>query len=201
LGPACFDGRLESANHRRRVAQNCAPLYQSTPKVKTLFLLRHAKSSWDDASLSDQDRPLSDRGQRDAPRMATRLAKRGLKFDLIISSPACRALATAQIFADALHFQLKRIRIDDRLYPGTAGKLFTSVRELSDGLERVMLVGHNPALVELAHRLCGEMTPMPTCALAELHFHAKSWSEVDHATLSTVALDRPRKSWRDPSDR
>jgi phosphohistidine phosphatase len=160
--------------------------------LKTLFLLRHAKSSWDDASLSDQDRPLNDRGQRDAPRMARRLAKRGLQFDLILSSPACRALATAQIFANALHFQLKRIVIDERLYPGTAGKLFTSVRELSDELDRVMLVGHNPALAELVRRLSGKTTPMPTCALAELRFAAKSWSELNHSTLSAVALVRPR---------
>ena len=85
--------------------------------MKTLFLIRHAKSSWDDPALSDKDRPLSDRGRRDAPKMGKRLAKRDVKPDLILSSPARRALTTAEIIAKKLDYKLKDIVENDRLMP------------------------------------------------------------------------------------
>jgi phosphohistidine phosphatase len=84
--------------------------------MKTLFLVRHAKSSWDDPALPDQDRPLNDRGKRDTPKMAERLAKRDVKPDLILSSPAMRALMTAEIIANKLDYKRKDIVVDDRLY-------------------------------------------------------------------------------------
>ena len=88
--------------------------------MKTLFLIRHAKSSWDDTALPDKDRPLNDRGKRDAPKMGKRLAKRDVKPDLILSSPAKRALTTAEIIAKKLDYKLKDIVVDDRLYAGAA---------------------------------------------------------------------------------
>jgi phosphohistidine phosphatase len=167
------------------------------PPLKILFLVRHAKSSWEDDTLTDQDRPLNPRGERDAPRMAKALAKRGVKPDLMLSSPALRARATAQVFADALHYPRQRILIDDRLYPGTPVKLLTSLREHGADLGCVMLFAHNPALAELASRLTGTVTAMPTCAVAQLHFEAASWSELRASTLSTVVLERPGKSSSD----
>src|SRR5437764_13379774 len=86
--------------------------------MKTLFLIRHAKSSWDDPALSDKDRPLSDRGRRDAPKMGKRLAKRDVKPDLILSSPARRALTTAEVIAKELDDKLKDIGVHDLLYAG-----------------------------------------------------------------------------------
>jgi phosphohistidine phosphatase len=162
--------------------------------MKTLFLVRHAKSSRDDTTLSDKDRPLNDRGKRDAPRMGERLAKRHVKADLILSSPASRTLTTAQVIAKKLDYKLKDIVVDDRLYPGAVDDLLNIIRDLADKLDRVMLVGHNPVLTEVAQRLSSDITHMPTCAVAAFTFNAKSWPDVGNATVATVALDYPKKS-------
>lgn len=162
--------------------------------MKTLFFVRHAKSSWDDITAPDRDRPLNDRGKHDAPRMGKRLAKRDVKVDLILSSPANRAITTAQIIADKLDYKLEDIVVDDRLYPCAVDDLLNIIHKLGDKLDRVMLVGHNPVLAELGHRLSSEITDMPTCAVAEFAFNAKSWSDVGNATLATVSLDYPKKS-------
>jgi phosphohistidine phosphatase len=161
--------------------------------MKTLFLIRHAKSSWDDPALPDKDRPLDDRGKRDAPKMGKRLAKRDVNPDLILSSPAMRALTTAQIIARKLDYKLQDIVVDDRLYAGEMDDLLNVIQQLDDKLERVMLVGHNPELSELAYRLSSDITHMPTCAVAELTFDAKSWSNIGKAKLAKVALDYPKK--------
>jgi phosphohistidine phosphatase len=162
--------------------------------MKTLFLIRHAKSSWDNTALPDKDRPLDDRGKRDAPKMGKRLAKRDVKPDLILSSPAMRALTTAEIISKKLHYKLKDIVLDDRLYAGEADDLLNVIHKLGDKLERVMLFGQNPELTELAHRLSSEITHMPTCAVAEFTFATKSWSDIGKAKLAKVALDYPKKS-------
>jgi len=94
--------------------------------MKTLFLVRHAKSSRDDTRLPDKDRPLNDRGKRDAPKMGKRLAKRDVRPELILSSPAMRALTTAEMIAKKLDYKLKEIVVDDRLYPGDADEMLTS---------------------------------------------------------------------------
>ena len=166
--------------------------------MKTLFLIRHAKSSWDDTALPDRDRPLGDRGKRDAPKMGKRLAERDVKPDLILSSPAMRALATAKVIAKTLDYKPKNIAVNDRLYAGQADDLLDVIRELGDKLERVMLVGHNPELSELAHHLSSGIIHMPTCAIAEFTFDAKSWSDIDKAKPAQVAFDYPKKSQAGP---
>jgi len=113
--------------------------------MKPLFLIRHAKSSWDDTALPDKDRPLDDRGKRDAPKMGERLAKRDVKPDLILSSPAMRALTTAEIIAKKLDYKLKDIVVDDRLYAGEADDLLNVIHKLGDKLERVMLLATTPS--------------------------------------------------------
>lgn len=162
--------------------------------MKTLFLVRHAKSSWDDPALPDEDRVLNDRGRRDAPKMGKRLAKRDVVPDLILSSPARRALTTAKIIAKKLGYKLKNIEVDDRLYASTADDLLEVIRKLGDKRESVMLFGHNPELTELAHRLSNEITHMPTCAVAEFTYNTKSWSKIGKAKAAEVALDYPKKS-------
>jgi len=162
--------------------------------MKTLFLIRHAKSSWDDTTLPDQDRPLNDRGRRDAPKMGERLAKRDVKPDLILSSPAVRALRTAEIIAEKLDYRRKNIVVNERLYAVEADDLLDEIHQLGDEVERVMLFGHNPELTELAHRLSSEITHMPTCAVAEFTFDAKSWSKIGTIKPSEVVLDYPKKS-------
>jgi phosphohistidine phosphatase len=162
--------------------------------MKTLLLVRHAKSSRDDPALSDKDRPLNARGERDAPEMGARLAKRNVKPDLILSSPASRALKTAAIIAKKLDYKSKDIVVEDRLYAVGADDLLDVILELDDKLERVMVFGHNPEMTELAHRLSSKITDMLTCAVAEFTFDSKSWSNVGTDKPATVALDYPKRS-------
>jgi phosphohistidine phosphatase len=127
--------------------------------------------------LPDKDRPLNDRGRRDAPKMGERLAKRDVKPSLILSSPAVRALRTAEIIAKKLDYRRKDIVVNERLYAVEADDLLDVIHQLDDKVERVMLFGHNPELTELAHRFSGEIVHMPTCAVAELR---SMRSEVKH---------------------
>jgi phosphohistidine phosphatase len=161
--------------------------------MKTLFLIRHAKSSWDNPASPDRDRPLDDRGKRDMAMMGKRLAKRDVKCDMIVSSPALRALETAQAFAKMLAYKGKDIVVNDRLYAAQAGDVLDVIQELTGKLERVMLVGHNPELTELAHRFASEITHMPTCAVAEFTFDAASWSHIGEAKPAQVLFDCPKK--------
>ena len=162
--------------------------------MKTLFLIRHAKSSRDDPTLSDKERPLNDRGRRDAPRMGERLAKQDARPDVILSSPAVRALATAEIIAKKLDYDVKDIVVDERLYAAAPGDLLEIIQELGDKIKRVMLFGHNPELSELAHRLSHKISDMPTCAVAEFSFDTKSWSTVGKEEPVKARLYAPKSS-------
>jgi phosphohistidine phosphatase len=143
--------------------------------------------------LPDEDRPLADRGERDAPKMGKRLARRVRRPDLILSSPAKRALATAKIVAKKLDYRRKSIVVDARLYPSSSLELLRVVRRLDDRLKRVMLFGHNPALEAFAHRLSRKIDRMPTAAVAEFAFDTRSWSSVGKVAPARVALDYPKK--------
>jgi phosphohistidine phosphatase len=160
---------------------------------RTLILVRHAKSSWDGIDLPDMERPLADRGKRDAPMIGKRLAKQQAKPDLILSSPARRALATAQIIAKELGYKTKDIAVDDRLYASQPETLLAVIGELNDKLKCVMLFGHNPEFSELAHRLSSDITLLPTCAFAQFTFETKSWSTIGDVQPANVILDYPKK--------
>lgn len=162
---------------------------------RTLILVRHAKSSWESADLSDKERPLADRGKRDAPMMGKRLAKQPVKPDLILSSPARRALATAEIVASELGYKAKDIVVDDRLYATDPGTLLAVIGGLNDTMKCVMLFGHNPEFSELAHRLSSEITTLPTCAVAQFTFETKSWASIGEAKPVDVVLDFPKKDY------
>lgn len=111
-----------------------------------------------------------------------------------MSSPAARALATAEIIAKKLDYKRKDIVVDERLYAAHADELLEVVQELSDRLKHVMLFGHNPELTELANRLSSKITDMPTCAVAEFSFDMKSWSNVGKQEPAKVTLHRPKQS-------
>jgi phosphohistidine phosphatase len=160
--------------------------------MKILFVVRHAKSSWKQ-QLPDDERPLAARGERDAPRMGKRLARRRVRPDLILSSPARRALATARIVAKQLAYKRKHIEVDARLYPGSVRQLLTVVRGLDDRLKRVMVFGHNPALESFAHRLSAKIERMPTGAVAEFRFDSPSWNRVGKLSPTHASLDIPKK--------
>jgi phosphohistidine phosphatase len=161
--------------------------------MKTLFLVRHAKSSRNDPSLPDRDRPLDDRGKQDAPKMGKRLAKRGVKPDLLLSSPALRALTTAQFIAEEVGAKRKDIVVDDRLYASSADDLLAVIRALDKKPNCVMLFGHNPEITDLAHRLSSEIVHMPTSAVVGFDFDMKAWSDVGEVKPAKVVLDYPKK--------
>jgi phosphohistidine phosphatase len=159
--------------------------------MKTLYLVRHAKSSWGDPTLPDHDRPLNERGLRDVATMGKRLAQRDVRPDAILSSTAVRALTTAQHLAKALDVKRKDIVVLDQLYAAPASELLGVIQGLDDKLKRVMLVAHNPGLTELAHHFASEITHMPTCAVAEFRFATTHWSGLGEARPTHSALDRP----------
>ena len=161
--------------------------------MKTLTLVRHAKASNDDPTLADRDRPLVDRGRNEALEMGKRLARRKVKPDLLLSSPALRALTTAQLMAERLGCERKDIAVDDRLYASSAQGLLAVIRALDDKLEHAMLFGHNPEFSELAHRLSSEIVARPTCAVAEFRFDTTTWSELGRAAPVDATLDHPAK--------
>jgi phosphohistidine phosphatase len=161
--------------------------------MKTLYLLRHAKSSWGDASLPDRDRPLEARGERDAARMSKRWSQRIEKPALILSSPAARAFETAKVVARGLDCKSKEIAIDERLYAATEAALLAVIEALDDKLDRVMLVGHNPGFTELAHHFDSSITHMPTCALVEFRFEVGSWAGIGRARSSCTFVDSPKR--------
>jgi phosphohistidine phosphatase len=161
--------------------------------MKRLLLVRHAKSSWDDPSLPDRDRPLAERGRRDLAEMGGRLAAGGVKPDLVLASQALRARTTAQGLAKMLGCKRKEVVVDEPMYGCGADDLLDVIHALDDPARCVMLVGHNPALSELARRFSGKACDLPTCAVADFSFDVKSWPDVGCATPSQVALDYPRK--------
>jgi phosphohistidine phosphatase len=161
--------------------------------MKTLFLVRHAKSSKDDPTLADRDRPLADRGRKDAPEMGRRLARRGVKTDLLVSSPALRALTTAQLMADEIGIERDKIVVEERLYASSADGLLAVIRALDSKVGCVMLFGHNPEFTELAHRLSPAIDHMPTCAVAEFRFDTRKWPDVGELEPAQATLEQPRK--------
>lgn len=146
--------------------------------MKTLLLLRHAKSDWDDSSLRDFDRPLAARGERDAPRMGKALRKSGASPDFIVSSPAARAKATVEDVIKAARLSVKP-SFDEAVYGASSAELMKIVRRLPDKSTCTMLVGHNPGFEDLLSRLTGSHKHMPTAALACIEFDIDQWNDVD----------------------
>ena len=162
---------------------------------KTLYLVRHAKSSWDDPSLADRDRPLSQRGLSSAPDMGRRLAEQGHKPDLVISSPARRALMTAKKIAKELGYRESKIITEEHLYFSGTRSMVDLLEKLEDKYEKVMIVGHNPAMTSLLNILCDSpVENMPTCAVATVGFDMTSWSELTMSDGELLAYEYPKGS-------
>ncbi|MEE4174080.1 MAG: histidine phosphatase family protein [Xanthomonadales bacterium] len=164
-----------------------------TSKQRVLFLVRHAKSSWKDASLPDIERPLNKRGKRNAPLMADWLMSLGDRPELILSSPANRALTTARAMAGALQQAPEDIQVEQDLYfAGTHGML-RALERVDDRFHRVMMVGHNPVMTRLLNQLTGaDVWNMPTCAIAVIGFDMESWGLVDSTAGKLLAYQTPK---------
>ena len=137
---------------------------------------------------------MSGRGRRAARKMGRRLAKRALLPELILTSPAVRALKTARLIARRLRYPRRDILIHEGLYACTPADLLRTVQGLDDGLQRVMLIGHNPEIEAFAHGLCSHITHMPTCAVARLTFDTDSWANVGKAALLEMQFDCPKRN-------
>ena len=162
--------------------------------MKELFLLRHAKSSWDDSDLADFNRPLNHRGKEDAPKMGERLRKMGILPDLIVASPAKRAKKTAKIVAGKLGFDEEKIVWDERIYEASPQTLLYLVCQLPDETKKVMIVGHNPGLTMLANIL-GDVAidNIPTAGVVGIAFDAKKWDEACRMKGHTLFFEYPKK--------
>jgi phosphohistidine phosphatase len=161
--------------------------------MKTLLVLRHAKSSWNDTSLDDHDRPLNARGERDAPRMGELMRKHRLTPDVIISSDATRAQLTAEAAGEAAGYT-GTVLLDNRLYHAGAADIVAVLRTVpKTNAGIVMIVGHNPGLEQLIAELTSEYEDLPTAALAQILLPIDRWRDLDVSTRGTlVDLWRPK---------
>lgn len=161
--------------------------------MKTLLLLRHAKSSWKDSDLDDHDRPLNQRGKRDAPRMGQLLREEQLLPDFILTSSAKRCRKTAEHVIHESGYR-GETRITGEMYEADAAKLCDSLAALPDACERALVIGHNPGLEELVELLTGTYTPMTTAALAQIELPLDRWQQLNGKTRgSLVQVWQPRE--------
>lgn len=162
--------------------------------MKRLILVRHAKSDWGDASLSDRDRPLNARGERDAPAMANRFwRKYHAECSLFVSSPAVRATQTAHIFRKSAEAKDISIRFEPRIYEAPLNQLVQVVSELPDSHSCIALFGHNPGFSRLVEYFTGEWVDMPTCSVAAIEAEVDQWSAMGRGTGVLVDFDYPKK--------
>lgn len=150
--------------------------------MKKFILIRHAKSSWSDASLKDFDRPLNDRGIRDAPRMAAKLLELIEKVDLIISSPANRALSTALVFAKSFEINSDNIELKDELYHAYPNEVMQVLHEIDNSHQSVLIFGHNPTFTTIADTFSDKyIDNVPTCGVSIIESTASEWAAIDES--------------------
>lgn len=160
--------------------------------MKTLFLLRHAKSSWDDSALSDFERPLNERGIKAAPLMGDRIRQHQFQIDLIISSPAKRAAQTALLIKDGARI-ICEIQFNKTIYEASTQALRQIVASVGNEIDSVLLVGHNPGFENLLEFLTGESHPMPTAALAVINLRINEWNKLLAGAGELRMLLRPKE--------
>ncbi|HEX8088745.1 MAG TPA: histidine phosphatase family protein [Blastocatellia bacterium] len=160
--------------------------------MKTLLLLRHAKSDWDDHRLRDFDRPLAARGKRDAPRVGRALKERGLAPDLIVSSPAARAKETIEAVIGSANLAQSPV-FDERIYGASSAELMKIIRRLPDESSCALLVGHNPGFEDTVSRLTRGREHMPTAALACIEFQVERWEDVEDERGKLLWLLTPKQ--------
>jgi len=160
--------------------------------MKTLYLVRHAKSYWKDQSIPDFDRPLNNRGKRDAPSMGEVLKNKKVKLDLIISSPAKRAMKTALAIADKLGYPEKKILYNEELYEASSSTLIKVVNKLDEKYDSVMIFGHNPGLTLMNNHISNNyIDNITTCGIVALQLDNK-WSEVDKNSCKFLFFEYPK---------
>ncbi len=160
--------------------------------MKSLLLIRHAKSSWAAANLKDFDRPLNERGNADAPKMARRLMDRNYTIDLFVSSPAQRAAATALYFANEYQKTKSNILFIPSLYLASAKTFFNVIETIDDRFKNIALVSHNNGITDFANLLTDvQIDNMPTCSVFAVKIHADNWKEIKSAKIEFDFFDKP----------
>lgn len=162
--------------------------------LRTLYIIRHAKSSWTEPNSPDFDRPLNERGLRNAPFMAHLFKKRGEPVDLLVSSTANRALSTALIFAKELGVPEQDVLRIKALYHSSVPTLLHTLNHLPNTMQRAMLFGHNPGLTELVEYLSSEdIGNLPTCGMVRIDFPGDDWTLVSRDLGTLVWMDYPKR--------
>lgn len=162
--------------------------------MKTIYFIRHAKSSWDDMSLSDVERPLNQRGFRDAPFMAKMLKGKGASIDQFISSPAVRAFTTATYFSEEFGLPTDAIRQEPFIYHSFLQEVLQFVNELEDDLQTVCIFGHNPTFTSIANHFSEEfIANVPTCGIIKVESQAKHWADVSAENAKMTAFYYPKQ--------
>ncbi len=161
--------------------------------MKTLLLVRHAKSSWDTPGMKDFDRPLNERGRKDAPEMAKRVKDKGINIDLVVTSPAKRAKKTAQFFAEVFGEKKGEIKLVDELYLAAPEAFARTIQSLDNHSGCVALFAHNPGITEFASSLSNvRVDDMPTCAVFAVQAEVNHWNEFMQAEKKFLFFDYPK---------
>lgn len=162
--------------------------------MKTLTIVRHAKSSWKDATLSDRERPLNGRGEHDAPMMGARLVASGIRPSLLISSPAVRAWTTAKIVATEIGYPREFLQREARLYLAGVNDILDVLREQDTGFNSIMIFGHNPGLTSLANRFVPGLTSnLPTCGIVSIDLDVDDWDLKPVPACELQLFDYPKR--------
>ena len=163
--------------------------------MKILTIVRHAKSSWKDTSLSDRKRPLNKRGERDAPVMGKRIHEHDIRPSLIVSSPATRAWTTAKVIAREINYPLEFLQREDSLYLASLDDILDTVVAQDDGFNNLMLVGHNPGMTDFANFLVPGLTGnLPTAGVVSVEIDADDWSLYTQPQARLLVHDWPKKN-------
>ena len=162
--------------------------------MKNLFLTRHAKSSWNNPGLADIDRPLNERGKKAAPFMGKLIVDKGEKPELLISSPAYRALSTAKAFGEVMGLVENDIIIDRTIYGAGTQQLLDLVQIQDDLHKSIMLFGHNPTFTSFVNMLTGSnIMNVVTCGVVRINFEYSSWIDIDFGSGRLVYYEYPKK--------
>lgn len=163
--------------------------------MKTLTIVRHAKSSWSDTSLSDAKRPLNRRGKRDAPMMGERILEHGIRPSLIVSSPATRAWSTAKIIAEAINYPREFLQKEKSLYLASLDRILDVVMAQENGFNNLMIVGHNPGLTDFVNFLIPGLTNnLPTAGVVSVEIDRDDWSLYERPAAKLLVHDWPKKT-------
>ena len=162
--------------------------------MKTLYIIRHAKSSWGDFTLPDFDRPLNERGKTDAPVMAKRLLAKKIRIDAFVSSPAKRAKKTCKLFCNEYGVKEDKIIFIDRLYLAHAEMFFEVIKGLDEHYKHIAIFAHNPGITDFANRLCKDVhiDEMPTCGIFAVEAAITSWKDLTDAENNFLFFDYPK---------